>query len=959
MSNKEILIVEDDPSFRASIRFALRNEGYTFFEAGFIAQGISSLGEHPGIQVIMLDLSLGNETGGDFLEQIRERASKYRVIILTEHEEKLAAEQAREFGVFTYLPKATRAFTQSIRFSAEQAFKDIERELLKEEREKWLQEKEQLIKKTEDLLAIQLKINSDQPLNDVLNLICQTLLDLVGAYTCHIRVYNLRTGDFDLAAFAGPSVEIRNVLDVPKRKGDLFSCKVAETKSPHLFEDLQDDEAFKAFRDELLQRPSLHEKARTYLEAIHEAYIAPITTNMFADETDAIFNISADSVNFFSEEKQKVVNEFVTQATIAITKAWQKQRKSETHKDYQDISKVLEKISEKLSEENSEKEIYDIVVAGIAEIVRPETISIFLHNKATDRLDTKVEFRGTKTMVPSPEGHPTDVGLTGWVFNQGVPLRIPNLQRNDRHSPQQHPSYSKDLEKVYIPDVPSEQATHYLGIPMQIGGEVIGVIQLLNKKSKYHGGAEDKQCWLLERGFSDDCEGVMSIAASYLAVAIKNAELIGERNRKISQLETLKDVGRYTTSSEITLDQLLEIIIKDAAEDVQAEICLLFLSNEGKNQIILEQAYGISIEDLKGADNKYAHYEIGEGLTGEVARTGASILQKAEIPSGKYDEKIESHLRQHHSEDKTIESLMVVPIRAKDEVIGVIKAINKKGDVEQYNQEDLSFFEAFANYVGIAIENAKRTNEKLAIAEKNVALSHLVRAVVHEINNTKALIPINVQMIRDRVARSGHNIDVKDMVDVIEDSAARAVKFANSIQAFSAGRIGKREAQNINTLIRKAIQQLTPGLQRSDKYRTVRLVENLPDELPACSVYEIPFVQVISNIILNAYQAMEKSREKVLTITSYEDAENHSVNIDIADTGHGMPGDILEKIFDPEFTIKEGRGTGIGLWLAKTHLDSIDARIKVLSVVNKGTTFTIEIPIIETEVSEAHDGPAS
>ncbi|HJQ33432.1 MAG TPA: GAF domain-containing protein [Pyrinomonadaceae bacterium] len=952
MRSKEILIIEDEPPYRKAIKFALHNSGYTFFEAGSVSEGISELDEHPDIRVILLDLSLGEkETGRGFLEQIRERASQYRIIILTEHEEKLVAEQAREFGVFTYLPKATRAFTQSIRFSVEQAFKDIEKELLEEERERLTRENEFIFKKTEDLLAIQLKINSDEPLNEILSLICDSLRKLVGAYTCHIRVYNLKTGDFDLAAFAGPSEGIRSVLNSPKRKGDLFSCKAAVTKRPRLFKNLQDYKGFKDFREGLLKRPTLSEEARTYLYAIKEAYIAPITTNMFADETDAIFNIGADSIDFFSEEKQKVINEFVTQATIAITKAWQKQRKTETHQDYQNISKVLEKISKTLSEENSKEEIYDIVINGIAEIVRPETIVIFLHNKDTNLLDNKAEFVGNRRVTPRSEGHPTNIGLTGYVFNEGKPLRIPNLQSNDRRSPQEYPSYSEVLEKSYLPDVPSKRAKHYLGIPMQIGGEIIGVIQLLNKKSDYHGRIENKQCWLLERGFSDDCEGVMGIAASYLAVAIKNAELIEERNRKIRQLDTLKDVGRYT-SSEMPLDELLDKIIEEAANDIQAEICLLFLLNEGKTHVVLEQSYGIPKEHLRDANNKDAHYAIGQGLTGGVAKTGKSVLKKADIPSGNYDDQIVDHLRQIYGKGKAIESLMVVPIKAKDEVIGVIKAINKKGDVDQYNQEDLSFFETFANYVGIAIENAQRyklTNEELTIAAKNVALSHLVRAVVHEINNTKALIPINVEIIRDRMSNS--NYDIKEMIDVIEDSAKQAVKFANSIQAFSSSKLGEREAQDINAIINKAIQQLAAGFERDKKYQLVKLEPNLASDLPTCSVYETPFIQVIQNIVLNAYQAMEESKEKLLTITSYKDEKNNLVKIDFTDTGHGIESEILEKIFNPEFTTKEGKGTGIGLWLARTHLNSIEAEIKVDSVVNKGTTFTIEIPVSEADVT--------
>jgi signal transduction histidine kinase/ActR/RegA family two-component response regulator len=945
MRDREILIVEDDAAFRRSIKFALKNNNYTFFEAESVREGVGQLDENPNIQVILLDLSLPDGTGKDFLEQIRRRAARYRVIILTAHEEELAAEQASGYGVFNYLPKAARSFTQAIRFSVEQAFRDIESELLND--------------KTEVLIEIQKRINADvqegktyEVLNGILNLICRHANHLIGSNTCHIRLYNLKKGDFDLAAFAGPSNDVRQLFDRPKRKGEFFSGKVAEAKSPLLFDDLQNNKDFKTLKEGLLQDRLLARDARDYLAIVQSMYIAPITTRMFGDEVDAMLNVSSDSVGFFSEEKQEIVKDLVTQATSAINKAWQKKREEETYKDYKGISKVLEEISRKLREVDVKTEIYDIVIKGISEIIRPETISIFLHNKTTGLLTNEAEFRGDRIAGLPKTEFPTAVGLTGAVFTSGESLRIPNLQNQDRSRPQEHPNFNETVEADYIEHIPSGRINHYLGVPMIIGNEVIGAIQLLNKKSEYYGKMEDRTLWLLERGFSDDEETVLGIAASHLAVAINNAELVEERGRKISQLETLKDVGRYT-SSEMPLDELLNRIIKEAAEVIEAEICLLFLLNESKSQVVLEQCYGISKESLEDAN-----YDIGRGLTGRVAQTGQPILITADIPLGKYDEGIVRHLRQTRGGDKTIESLMVVPIKVKNEVLGVIKAINKKGGVEQYNLEDLRFFEIFANYVGIAIENAQRynlTNEKLAIAEKNVALSHLVRAVVHEINNTKALIPINVQMIRERIARSNYDID--EMIDVIADSADRAVEFANSIQAFSAGRLGRREAQDINTLIKKAIQQLTPGFERDRKHKLIKLEENLAEDLPLCSVYQIPFIQVIQNIILNAYQAMERSNEKILRITSYRDAVDNSVNIEFTDTGHGINMEIIKKIFDPEFTTKEGRGTGIGLWLAKTHLNSIDADIRVKSVLNKGTTFIIKIPVIETGAPEQLNEP--
>lgn len=967
MTTKEILIIEDDAKFRNSIKRALKGEGYSFVEAESVQSGINELSEHQNIKAILLDLSLPDGSGEDFLEQIKEHASKYRVVILTAHEEYLVAEKAQDFLVFNYLPKATKSFTQSLRFSVAQAFTDIERDHLKN--------------KTKMLIDIQKKINSDiqlnrqnqinsdiqksstkvKTLNDILELICKYINDLVGAYTCHIRLYNLKTGDFDLAAFAIDSNdahdcdEVKKVFDGPRRKGEFFSGKVADSKIPELFDNLQDDNDFNLYKKQFLEKKSLPDGAKKYLDIIQSAYIVPITTRMFDDETDAVFNVNSKLIGFFSEEKKEIINEFVTQATIAITKAWQKQRKEETHKDYKGISKVLEDISKELRGEDVKKKIYAIVIQGISEIIKPETISIYLYNKTTDRLDNEAEFRGNEQVEPSKESHPTNEGLTGFVFTERIPLRVPNLQNKDRNKPKKpkdHPDYNQKLETDYIGDIPSGRVDHYLGVPMIIGDEVIGAIQLLNKKSDYHGITDDKEHrikddkkhrikerWLLERGFSDDCENVLGIAASHLAVAIKYAELIEELNKKIGQLDTLKDVGRFT-SSEMPLDKLLNKIIEEAAKDVQAEICLLFLLDESKSKVVLEQSYGIPKEKLKGA-----YYEIGKGLTGGVARTGKSVLEKANIPSGKYDKEIIDYLKQEFGGDKALESLMVVPIKAKNKIIGVIKAINKKGDGDQYNEEDLSFFEMFANYVGIAIENARRyelASKKLAIAEIESTLSNLVASVAHEINNTAGLIPDDVDEIKNLPANA--KSEQEELLDEIKNLAMQMVVYVNEIEGYSMSKMGERNLLNINSVVHTALRQI-PQARKISNIKNIVLKPNLSEEPLMCSIYKTPFIQTIRNIVINAYQALEEKGRGEIIVTTYKDTDSDMAKIEIADNGCGIKEDHKSKIFDIKFSTKGVRGNGIGLWLAMRHLDTIGGRISFESVEKQGTTFILSIPI--------------
>jgi GAF domain-containing protein/AmiR/NasT family two-component response regulator len=691
--SRRILIVDDEPSFRNALKRSFKDSGYELLEAGSVSASKIALDQHPDIGVILLDLSLPDGSGTELLEHIKQSGAENRVVILTAHEEYLAADVARRFDVFTYLPKAAR-LGQALRFSVSQAFKDIERRQLKD--------KNRLLNKVQERINfdIQESTASDETgaaLRNVLQLVSESVRDLVGAYTSHIRVYDLRKGDFQLSAFAGPNRILRKLFETPKRRPVPFSGLIAVEKQPRNFNDLQGDENFQQWKEESLDRirrlgdKALLTDAEEYFHVVQSAFLVPITTTLFADEIDAVFNVSADSTDFFTSEKQGIIMEFASQVTAAITKEWQKIRKQESRRDYSGVNSILQAISKEQGGENAKRNIYDIVVKGILEIIRPEAISIYLYNKSTGCLENEAEFSGSLRLDPHNEGHPTDKGLTAHVFSTGKALRLPNFQGADKRKPQSHENVSHELYDDYVKALPSRRINHYLGVPMIVGDEVIGAIQLLNKKSSYYGTEQlDEERWLLERGFGDDDQDVLGIVANQLALAISNANLIEERGRKVVQLETLKDVGRYT-STEMPLEELLKKIIQEVARILKAEICLLFLKDESKTSVRLEQAYGIPKQALSGA-----HYEIGEGMSGEVARTGRPAMAASGARTGKYDKEIETYLRTASPKQGGIESLMVVPIKAKNELLGVIKVINKYNG-ERFDHDDLSLLETFGS----------------------------------------------------------------------------------------------------------------------------------------------------------------------------------------------------------------------------------------------------------------------
>ncbi len=936
--SKDILIIEDEEDYRQSlIDLVFEGGNYTFHEAATVDEGINALRSFPEIKVVILDLHLVGEEGTDFLERIKEEASRYRVIVLTAHEELLPADVAEKYSVFNYLPKTVGDFRQSIKFTIDQSFKDLERE--------------HLSKKVRKLLEIQAKINANDELEKTLQSICESVLDIVGGYTCHVRLLDARKGDYSLAAFAGPSATLsesmRRVFHEPKKAGKFFSGIVVESRKPERFDDLQHTDDFKAFKEKILGGKDISQEVHNYFDTVQSAYIIPIFTNVIGNVVDAIINISSESKSFFSEDRRALINEFVTQASLAITKDLLNNKRKELHQDYSKISKMLEEVTKGLGGFDGLGGIYRIVTNWISEIVNAELMSIFLFNTDTGLLENVAELRGDKQIEKPEEIYKPGESLAGKVYSSGEPKRL-NLQKENNTEMAGIEEYDVDQD-IYLKNIPHGRLEHYLGVPIKIGKDILGVLRAINKKSEYYSKENDKgdRSCLLGWGFSEDCENVLKITASYLAVAIRNSHLF-------NKLETLNSVGKII-NSEMDLNKLLTLTIEETAQVMRAEICMLFLKDDTEDKIVLRECYGMPV--IEGA-----FYDLGGGLTGRVALNRKSqLIKKTDENEGKYDGKILKFLRGKHGKDKSIESLMVVPIIAKDKILGALKVINKVGDHSQYDEEDLKFFETFASYVGIAIENAQvydLTNQKLAIAERNSALSTLVRAVAHEINNSPGLIPVNVQGIKSEMARLYKELDIKgmqsfhninanilEMLETIEDSARQNVDFANEIAGF---RLGERKVADINKVIRKAVKQIGPDLQRCANSRNIAIEDRLAKEPLLCFVFKGPFIQIIRNIVINAYQAMEGCKKGILKIITSKDTHRGKVVIRLSDNGHGIRKKYINRIFDSDLTTKTN-GNGLGLWLVKNHLEQIGGTITVESQVKHGATFIIEIPLAPEE----------
>src|SRR2546426_1997311 len=235
------------------------------------------------------------------------------------------------------------------------------------------------------------------------------------------------------------------------------------------------------------------------------------------------------------------------------------------------------------------------------------------------------------------------------------------------------------------------------------------------------------------------------------------------------------------------------------------------------------------------------------------------------------------------------------------------------------------------------ITEQRRTQTQLQQAEKLAAMGQLVSGVAHEINNPAAIISGFAQtLLLDQLPP-----DQRETVQMMYDEATRIGRITSNLLAFARAGSKERTLVELNEIVRRTFAL------RSYYLTTLNITVNLElDEAnPKAWANGSEVQQLLLNLLINAEQALTTVQgRRVISIRTMA-AGDEGVELQVADTGPGIPIDIQEKIFDPFFTTKpEGTGTGLGLSICYGIAHDHGGRIAVHSVPGNGATFTLMLP---------------
>jgi len=295
-----------------------------------------------------------------------------------------------------------------------------------------------------------------------------------------------------------------------------------------------------------------------------------------------------------------------------------------------------------------------------------------------------------------------------------------------------------------------------------------------------------------------------------------------------------------------------------------------------------------------------------------------------------------------------VRSLIAIPLWSSNTMMAILSVVNKKdGDV--FDKQDLRLFTVFSNLAGSALQNAflyadlkhkmnelSTTQQQLVHSTKMAAIGELAANVAHEINNPlTSVLGYTSHLLKTLEVPE----ESRQKLRTMEQETLRVRKIIRNLLDFSRQRASRMKPGDLLRPLRETVSLLRGAAEGA----AVRIIEDYPESPVIVSMDHDEIKQVFINLMNNALHAMPRGGELRVRVDAGQDSD---MGVEFTDTGHGIPGEHMGKIFEPFFSTKGiGDGTGLGLSISYRIIQNHDGRIEVKSEVGRGSLFRIVLPL--------------
>ncbi len=439
-----------------------------------------------------------------------------------------------------------------------------------------------------------------------------------------------------------------------------------------------------------------------------------------------------------------------------------------------------------------------------------------------------------------------------------------------------------------------------------------------------------------------------------------------EIDEKAKNVELLNDIGQKITSS-LSVEKIISTVYDNVNTLMDANVFGIGIYNDTTKTIDFPATY----------ENGAALAFYSNALDDE-NRFGAVCFKNGkEIIINNLNDEYKNHIQEVSTPNEGAQpvSIIFLPLMAKGEKLGVITVQSFKENA--YSEYQLFMLRNIATYTAIAIENAesyetlnktfstlKSTQTQLIQSEKMASLGELTAGIAHEIQNPLNFVnnfsEVNREMIDEmqaelKAGNAEEAIAISNAIKANEEKISHHGKRADAIVKgmlqHSRSSSGIKEPTDINALAEEYLRLSYHGLRAKDKSFNSNFKTDLDASIKKINVVPQEIGRVLLNLFNNAFYAVKEKKQHDLngyepSVLLSTKSVDHSVMITVKDNANGIPGEVIDKIFQPFFTTKPtGQGTGLGLSLSYDIIKAHGGEIKVESKEGEGTNFIIQIPV--------------
>jgi signal transduction histidine kinase/putative methionine-R-sulfoxide reductase with GAF domain/ActR/RegA family two-component response regulator/HAMP domain-containing protein len=506
---------------------------------------------------------------------------------------------------------------------------------------------------------------------------------------------------------------------------------------------------------------------------------------------------------------------------------------------------------------------------------------------------------------------------------------------------QAHPERSRRAQDAAPQTAPAQSA---LAVPLKLRGQMIGALDFYETEQS--------------RQWSSDDIALVEAVAEQAALAIENARLFEEIQRRVQDLGMLFDASQDLASALLWPEKIAEVVARHFVEtmgDLECSLSLFDPQESGTLQVLADlyvekDEDGINV--IGRGEGKETIHLSDYPATARVVETLQPLVVQASDPDADPAELA-------YMQDFEVATLVIFPLAIKGQAIGIMEL--EAWQERHFTPEELNLAMTLANQAAVALENARLYQEAMETTERLAEMDRLktqfLANMSHELRT-----PLNTIIGFSRVILKGidGSITEQQRVDLtsIYNNGQHLLGLINDILDISRIEAGKLELIFEPVDLHHIIDGVMSTAVALVRDKPIKLEQEVDPELPTVRADGTRVRQVILNLLANAAKFTEKGQ-----ITLRANANEEHVTISVHDTGIGISPEDQATLFqefsqvDASATRRAG-GAGLGLAISRHLVEMHSGRIWVESEPGVGSTFTFTLPVAGPEAERVEESKA-